>query len=294
MESRISSSFLFVHPLVNKTKSSFLFVHPFLNKIEPSFLFVHPLVNKTKSSFLFIHPLVNKTKSSFLFVHPFVNKIEPSFLFVHPLVNKIESSFLFVYPLIDKIVPLFLSTVSVFNKKSFLFGVKILILRTKKRMEPIRLKKISVDDIYVSILTKRRVTDEEGWTRMEPVGRQIAPTGSMVMDAVAKALAGNCGLTARDLAKAMGTTTKDLHAVFRLLTGMPTVDFLKQYRQKRACEWLACTDLTATKIAPLSGYVASAEMTHYFKKYMKCTPMEYRQLHRPKNFRELYEWETKS
>ena len=182
----------------------------------------------------------------------------------------------------------------VFINKSFFSREKILILRTKKHMEPIRLKKISVDDIYVSILTKRRVTNAEGWTRMEPVGRQIKPTGSMVMDAVAKALAENCGLTSKDLAKAMEITKRDLHAVFRLLTGMQASDFLKQYRQKRACEWLACTDLTVIKIAPLSGYTSPEAMVHYFTEHLKCTPLEYRQLHRPKNFRELYEWETKS
>ena len=49
-------------------------------------------------------------------------------------------------------------------------------------------KKIQVKDIYVSILTKRLVRYENGWMRMEPIEKNLQPTGSELIDRVAKAL----------------------------------------------------------------------------------------------------------
>ena len=120
-------------------------------------------------------------------------------------------------------------------------------------MKDIQLKKISVDDVYVSILTRTRVTSPEGWTRMEPVAKQKINTGSIIIDAVGQALAEDCRVTSTELARAMHTDTETLGAVFMLLTGMNLREFIKRYQCKRACEWLKCTDIETEEVARRSG-----------------------------------------
>ena len=122
-------------------------------------------------------------------------------------------------------------------------------MRAKKDMKKIEIRKIQVEDLYVSPLAKRTVTNAEGWTRMEEVEKKAPPTGSLVMDAVAEALAEEPGLTTDKLAKALGTNSVVLNHIFKFLTGKLTRDFLMEYRLKRACELLACTNLHLEEIA---------------------------------------------
>lgn len=53
-------------------------------------------------------------------------------------------------------------------------------------MEKIPLKQITLDDIYVSVLEARIVTDSDGKMYWQTNDRQIKPTGSFVMDAIAR------------------------------------------------------------------------------------------------------------
>ena len=158
-------------------------------------------------------------------------------------------------------------------------------------MKDIQLKKISVDDVYVSILTRTRVTSPEGWTRMEPVAKQKINTGSIIIDAVGQALAEDCQVTSTELARAMHTDTETLGAVFMLLTGMNLREFIKRYQCKRACEWLKCTDIETEEVARRSGFTSRSALSHFFIKWLKCSPSDYRRRNRPADFRERYEWE---
>lgn len=158
-------------------------------------------------------------------------------------------------------------------------------------MKDIQLKKISVDDVYVSILTRTRVTSPEGWTRMEPVAKQKINTGSIIIDAVGQALAEDCRVTSTELARAMHTDTETLGAVFMLLTGMNLREFIKRYQCKRACEWLKCTDIETEEVAQRSGFTSRSALSHFFIKWLKCSPSDYRRRNRPADFRERYEWE---
>lgn len=158
-------------------------------------------------------------------------------------------------------------------------------------MEKIRFKKITVADICPTILTGRHIVNEKGWKCIEPIVATIAPTGSRIFDAIAQALAKDSSITVFELANALGTNTTDLNAFFRLLTGLDTREFLKQYRLTRACEWLANTDLKLIGIARRSGFPSASYMTHLFVQELKCTPNEYRKQHRPKNFRDIYTWD---
>lgn len=158
-------------------------------------------------------------------------------------------------------------------------------------MKDIQFKKISVDDVYVSILTRTRVTSPEGWTRMEPVAKQKINTGSIIIDAVGQALAEDCQVTSTELAHAMHTDTETLGAVFMLLTGMNLREFIKRYQCKRACEWLKCTDIETEEVAQRSGFTSRSALSHFFIKWLKCSPSDYRRRNRPADFRERYEWE---
>ena len=168
---------------------------------------------------------------------------------------------------------------------------KYYLVPSKKRMEKITLKRITVDDIYQSILTKRRVTNAEGWTRMEPVDHSPRPSGSIVMDAVARLLASDCGTSAEALSLALGIEKTDLRSVFRVMTGMKPIAFLRAYRLRRAQEWLARTDLEVGEIARRCGFATHPMFHDTFVKYVGMTPGKYRRLNRPADFRELYEWE---
>ena len=175
--------------------------------------------------------------------------------------------------------------------KNLLFTEKVLTLRTKTRMKDIKLKQISINDVYRPVVTRQRVTNADGWTRMELVERQIAPTGSLLVDAVAQALDTGEYFTGKELARAMQTNTTVLNGVFQLYTDMDLHQFMQQFRLKRACDWLAHTDLDVYEVATRSGFATQPSFTRQFLKQLKCSPTDYRKRNRPADFRERYEWE---
>ena len=50
------------------------------------------------------------------------------------------------------------------------------------------LRKITIDEVYISPLKRRRVRREDGSEIMEEVPHAIRPSGSMIMDAVEQIL----------------------------------------------------------------------------------------------------------
>ena len=158
-------------------------------------------------------------------------------------------------------------------------------------MKEIKLKQIAVKDIYVSVLRRRRTSGAEGWSRLVEARKDFEPTGSLFMDAVGQVLMEDVGLTARELARALGVEGRVLSGIFRLLTGMDAEEFLTRYRLEKAKEWLARTDLRAGEVARRSGFPSQASLTTYFKTRLKMTPLEYRERYRPRDFRSLYEWD---
>ena len=158
-------------------------------------------------------------------------------------------------------------------------------------MERIVLKRIKPKEVYVSVLRARRVTNDEGWTRMEPVKKEPAASGSVVIDAVAKALARDSGVETKELAAAMGLKPALLNAIFTALTGMGVREFVKRYRLMQAREWMTRTDLPLNEVARRSGFPMKSSLTHAFTKRFGQTPSAYRRRFRPANFRELYEWD---
>lgn len=158
-------------------------------------------------------------------------------------------------------------------------------------MESIKFKQIRVDEIYTSILTARRVTDERGWTGMQPIEPKEIRTGNVVMDAIGQLLGEDCNLVPKELARLLGTSISTLSGMIRLFTGTLMESFLLAYRLKRAQEWLAYSDLPLGEVTRRCGFTAQSAMGRVFKQAFQMTPGKYRKAHRPKNFRELYRWE---
>ncbi len=158
-------------------------------------------------------------------------------------------------------------------------------------MERIELKKIKVEDVYVSVLSRKRVANAEGWTRMEEVSKRFAPTGSIVIDAVGRVLAADSGVDSVGLAAALGVPSSALNTILKTLTGLKTCEFIKSYRLLRAREWIVCTDLELRQVAARSGFPTQGSFNRSFTEQFGQTPRDYRRQNRPANFRELYEWQ---
>lgn len=153
-----------------------------------------------------------------------------------------------------------------------------------------KIKQITIDQIYVSVLQARRVVRDDGWERFEPIDKSLPRTGSLIMDTVAAILITTSESTVAGLAQRLGARQQDLIGAMRILTGMPPIDFIRLYRSRQVKEWLTYTDLPISEIARLSPFKSAAALTKHFTKTEGMTPTAYRQKHRPGNFRELYKW----
>ncbi|OUO53192.1 hypothetical protein B5F77_06550 [Parabacteroides sp. An277] len=159
-------------------------------------------------------------------------------------------------------------------------------------MERIRFKRINVTDVYMTILTEQVVTNEAGWSAMQPVDRNLKPTGSLVFDAVARAWASDCTLSPAELAEAMGLKIRTLCDLFQVFTGLTTQEFHLRYRLRRLGEWLKYTDEPLKAIAQHCGFASVTAMGRHFKLQTQMTLVQYRRKFRPANFRDLYRWQA--
>lgn len=153
------------------------------------------------------------------------------------------------------------------------------------------LKKITVDDVYVSVLSARRELTPEGDLIRKPFEKDFPHTGSIIMDAVGKLLRETRTWRLADLAERLRVDTNDLYAALRILTEEGADEFISTYRLKQAKEWLACTDLELDEVARRCGLNSPEALMNRFRRREKTTPTRYRKTRRPKNFRELYVWE---
>lgn len=157
-------------------------------------------------------------------------------------------------------------------------------------MEKIYLKQITLDDIYVSVLDARVVTDKDGKFYWEPIDKRIKPTGSMVMDIIARIWAQDIRTRPSEIADAMGKDMRALCVTFTFLTGKLIRDFINEYRLRMICEWLSCTDLSMQEIVRRTGICKQSAFSRFFTERMKYTPKEYRRKYRPDDFRGRYKW----
>ena len=154
------------------------------------------------------------------------------------------------------------------------------------------IKPITVDMIYVPVVTARLETQADDSMKWITTDKRAPQTGSCIMGAISQLLLHTQLLHVLDFAKKLGVNERDLGGALRILTGIKHPDdFIEAYRMKQAKEYLACTDLTATEIARRCGFKYQEDLSYSFKKLEKTSPNNYREAHRPKNFREIYRWE---
>lgn len=152
------------------------------------------------------------------------------------------------------------------------------------------LRKYTLDEIYISVLTGKRVSNEEGWTKIQPVGQCACPSGSCILDAVVEALHGSRLRGKSQLARLLGVSANDLNGAVHLLTELRLVDFIEQYRLMQAKEYLGCTGLATEEIARRCGFESTAAFYRMFRLLAGMSAGDYRREHRPDNYQELYTW----
>lgn len=156
-------------------------------------------------------------------------------------------------------------------------------------MKPI-LRKITLDEVYISPLKRRRIRREDGSEIMIDVPHDIRPSGSMIMDAVVDVAFRKRRFQVRQIAYALDVDPGRLAGAIHILVGMPMLDFLNAFRLRMAQEYLACTNLTLQQIAERCDWYEHSAFSHAFAKQYGTSPSAYRRRHRPKDFRLLYEW----
>lgn len=152
------------------------------------------------------------------------------------------------------------------------------------------LRKITIDEVYISPLKRRRVRREDGSEIMEEVPHAIRPSGSMIMDAVVQILFFGRVFQINHIARILGVDPVKLAGAMQILTGMPMQDFLNIFRLYLVQEYLACTDLSLSQIAACCDFSSQSSLSHVFTKEIGCSPAAYRRSHRHRDFRFWYEW----
>lgn len=158
----------------------------------------------------------------------------------------------------------------------------------------ISIPKIALEDVYISVLTEKRVTNAEGWTRKEPVSHDLRPSGSVIVDAVVLLLHHNRFRDPKTAVERLAVNGRELSTALHLLTGFTLRSFIEHYRLMAAQEYLACTGLATKEIARRCGYTGRTEEKTFHKMFKLLTGMcvlSYRRQHRPRNFQDLYSWD---
>lgn len=85
--------------------------------------------------------------------------------------------------------------------------------------------------------------------------------------------------TTSALAGLAGISAFHFHRIFRALTGETMFSFLQRRRLLRAIELINEDQFTLTEIALECGFDSSSSLSRAFRKYLGCSPSEYRKLH---------------
>lgn len=82
--------------------------------------------------------------------------------------------------------------------------------------------------------------------------------------------------TIEDLSHRFHINTTTLKSTFKLVYGKPIASYMKEYRIKRAMEFLLETDMSVSKIALKVGYENSSKFSNVFKEITGILPKDFR------------------
>ena len=88
-------------------------------------------------------------------------------------------------------------------------------------------------------------------------------------------------LTVRELAAAANLSEFHFYRVFREATGRSPIEYLNEYRCRRAAQLLSDTDALILDIALDVGFSGAAYFIRTFRRYQYCTPSAYRRSRKP-------------
>lgn len=107
---------------------------------------------------------------------------------------------------------------------------------------------------------------------------QAAPSFGFSMGRIIRYLEEHCEepLTLADLARESAMTERQLRHQFSRLCGCTPLQYLWNLRIRKACYYLAATDLPITEIAARVGFEDNNYFSRKFRQAMSMTPREYR------------------
>ena len=102
------------------------------------------------------------------------------------------------------------------------------------------------------------------------------PTGDHIIDAVVATIRQKPSIWAKDVAKSLGVSRRDLSASVKLLVGTSLDEVVKEWRMLQAMEQIKCTDLDFLTIARQCGYSNTRHLSFAMEQRLHMTPYEYR------------------
>ncbi len=90
----------------------------------------------------------------------------------------------------------------------------------------------------------------------------------------------NRDISITELAEKFAISPNYFSTIFKKETGQTTVNYIKNLRLEKACEYLVRSDKSIAEISKEVGYEDSQYFFRVFKKSTSLTPLEYRRLHR--------------
>ena len=136
-------------------------------------------------------------------------------------------------------------------------------------------KPITLDEIYISPFTARRVYSEDGVVSWIPLKRNLEPTGIARLDFIFRSFSegnGDFGW----IADRLGCTRADMWGWARVMLGMDARDFRHAYRFRLANDLLRFTSLPISEVARRAGFSSASLMCQQYMKYEHCSPEEVR------------------
>jgi AraC-like DNA-binding protein len=137
------------------------------------------------------------------------------------------------------------------------------------------LKPVTIDELYITPFTARRVYDEDGVINWVPVERNLNPTGLRTVDFIARSFsAGQSDF--KVMARQLGCSVQDLRGFLRTLTGMTADEFRNAYMFRLADDLLRYTAMTVDEVAKRSGLHSASQLCQQFMKHRKITAINRR------------------
>lgn len=136
-------------------------------------------------------------------------------------------------------------------------------------------KPLTLDEIYITPFTARRVYSEDGEIRWKPIERNLTPTGERHVDALLQAYARGEG-DPRLLARSMGWSADDLRGFVRVLTGLNLQQLRRAYAFRLADDLLRYTSMTIDEVARRAGFYSASQMCQQFRRFRHQLPTERR------------------